>query len=153
MNLKKSDKMIAGIAVLVLVIAAVGIILYSEDKDEVELTSQSKEYAVKWMRGEGYLDVEGSVGKGGYTDPFTVAATGSDSVITKVDVQITWNDDYTKGILLNKGEDTITTSIALTGGDQKVYEATGVGNETLTFTVNSKPQDKTIEDVFPPVLI
>ena len=146
MNLKKSDKMIAGIAVLVLIIAAVGIVLYSEDKDEIKPTSQSKEYAVKWMRGEGYLPVDGSVGKGGYTDPFTVTATESDSVITKVDVLITWEDNYMKGKLFNKGEDTLTAKIGLTGEEPKEHKDTGMGNETLTFPVFSKPKDMNIED-------
>lgn len=146
MNLKKSDKMIAGIAVLVLIIAAVGIVLYSEDKDKVEPTPQSKEYAVEWIRGDGYLDVEESVGKGGYTDPFTVAATGSNSVITKVDVLITWKDGHSKNGLLNKGLDTITTNIGLTGEDLQEYTDKGSGNGTLTFSVFSKPQDKNIED-------
>jgi len=38
MNLKKSDKMIAGIAVAILIIAAIGIIMYTEEEDETPVT-------------------------------------------------------------------------------------------------------------------
>ena len=146
MNLKKSDKMIAGIAVLVLIIAAVAIVLYSEDKDEVKPTSQSKEYAVEWMLGEDSMVVTETVGEGGYKDPFTITVPKSDAVITKVDILITWEDNYMKGKLFNKGEDTLTVNIGLTGEEPKEHKATGMGNETLTFPVVSKPQDKNIEN-------
>lgn len=149
MNLKKSDKMIAGIAVIVLIIAAIGIIMYMPEDGKIEDDSKTKEFKVEWIRGDpGHLTVDETVGADGYTEPFTVTATGSDRVITKVDVLITWEDGHSKNGLLNKGLDTIATNIGLAGEDLLEYTTdTGIGNKTLTFSVFNKPQDKTIEDV------
>ena len=43
MNLKKSDKIIAVVAVLILIVAAVGIILYAESEDEVKVGNENEE--------------------------------------------------------------------------------------------------------------
>lgn len=148
MNLKKSDKMIAGIAVLVLIVAAVGIVLYSESEDEVEpTTTTGTEYVVEWVKGEGSKVIEETVGKDGYTEAFTLAGTKDCSVITSVSFHITWEDSKMKKGLFNKGEDTLNATISSDDGQTKVHEATGAGNETLTFSLNPKPKDETIDDV------
>jgi uncharacterized protein YpmB len=148
MNLKKSDKIIAIVAVVILIIAAIGVVLYADrEPDEVEPTTKSKEYAVEWIRSEGNLNIAESVGSEAYTTPFTITASSKpDSVLTSVNVLITWDDTITKNGLLNKGLDKITTKMALKGEDPKEYTATGMGNKTLTFSVFSKPQDENIED-------
>jgi len=147
MNLKKSDKMIAGIAVLVLIIAAVGIVLYTEEKQDKDELTEDKEFAVQWVHEVGSMTIEGSVGKTSYTEPFIITAPKSDAVITNVNVHISWTDDKMFGILRSIGADTIKTIIGLSGGESQEYQDKGMGNETFSFNVFTKPNDKDIEDV------
>jgi hypothetical protein len=148
MNLKKSDKMIAIAGVIILIIAAIVIIMYVPDKDNGEPTPTKKEYEVTWIKDEGSLVIDEYVDKEGYNKPFTVTALDHPgSVITNVYVKITWDDDYTKGKIVNKGEDIVTTKIGLSGAKPETYTDTGSGNKTLQFSVFSKPSDRLIEDV------
>ena len=149
MILKKSDKMIAIIGIVILIVAAISIIYYVYEEDEGETREQKKKtFEVKWIRDEGNMEIPGDTGRQSYTNPFTVTASRlkSNSVLTHVYVRIDWTDDFTKGKILNKGEDTLTANIALTGREPQTHKSTGSGNETLTFNIYSKPQDVTIEE-------
>ena len=136
MNLKQSDKMIAIVGVVILIIAAISIIYYVSSEDEVgEPTKEKKTFRVTWKEKNGEMNIpDENVGKESYTNPFTVL-TESGSVIKTVDVQIKWNDDNTYGILRVYGQDTLTATISLAGGETKTHESTGEGDETLSFNV------------------
>ena len=148
MNLKKSDKMIAIIGVVILIVAAISIVYYVSTDDEVrEPTTGEKVYKVTWEEKSGKMEIlDKFVGKEVYTDSFTVDA-GSGSVLTSVNVQIVWNDDNIYGLLIKKGHDTLTAKISLAGGETETHEGTGGGgNETLSFNVNSVSyKDEVIE--------
>ena len=147
MNLKKSDKMIAIVGVAILIIAAVGIVLYtaSEEPDEDEEPTEET-FMVTWNEYSGQLAcIEGYAGKSAsYTDPIAVSVP-SGSVLTSVGVQIVWEDDNTYRGILSKGKDTLTAEIGPAGGDTQPYQSIGSGNETLYFTVYDRPYDETLD--------
>ncbi len=153
MNLKQSDKMIAIVGVVILIIAAISIVYYVSTEDEVgEPTPKMKTFKVTWKEKNGEMKIpDVNVGKEPYTTSFTVPAE-SGSVLKIVDVQIVWEDDNVYGGLggripaLVKGQDTLTAKICLAGGETKTYEGTGEGNENLSFNVNSVScKDEVIE--------
>lgn len=151
MNLKKSDKIIALVGVVVLVVAAVGIVLYTSGGNEVvkKPEKEEKQYIVEWIEEPGQIaDITSFVSKKEpLTDQFVIE-TESGSVITDVYVQVIWEDDIvTKFALFRKGEDTLTATVTPSGGESKTHSEKGSGNETLSFSIYSKPHEETIEDV------
>lgn len=147
MNLKKSDKMIAIIGVVILIVAAISIVYYVSTEDEVrEPTEEEKIFEVKWIPDQDFIVINELVGKEGYEKNAPISALKPGSVITNVDVKIDWEDTNKLGKILNKGEDTITADITI-GGETKTHKDTGKGNETLQFTINSIPDEKIIKDV------
>jgi len=138
MNLKQSDKMIAIIGVVILIIVAISIVYYVSTEEEVgEPTKEKKTFKVAWNEKNGEMKITDiNIGKESYTTPFTVL-TESGSVLETVDVQIVWKDDNTYGILREYGQDKLTATISLAGGETKTHEATGEGDETLSFKMNT----------------
>jgi len=150
MTLKKSDKIIAIIGVIILIVALFGILLYAGSEEQTQETGTPKEvsYKVEWIPSSDTISKDGYAGrKGDYTEPFEIEVIKPGSVITKVDVNITWTDTKTYGILIKRGFDTLNADITLVGGETLTHTATGSGNETLTFTINEAPSDGVIEDV------
>ena len=148
MNLKKTDKMIAIVGVVILIVAAIGIVLYtSTDTDDNDIGSEDDVFYVTWTEGTGEMSlIEGYVGKSEvYSEPFTITGVPDGSILTSVDVQIVWEDDNTHMGILSKGIDTLTAEIGLTGGEAKPDVTQGIGNNTLSFTINDKPYDETID--------
>jgi hypothetical protein len=150
MNLKRSDKIIAAVGVIILIIAAIGIILYVESEDDVDEISSRKEikYEVEWTHASDSLDtITGNVGRpilqrsGTYTKPFEVTVPDG-NVLTKVDVCITWNDDNKYGLQNNKGLDELTAKFTY-GEATETHKKTGSGNETFTFTIYDAPEPLT----------
>lgn len=151
MNLKKSDKLIALVGVIILIAAAVGIVLYTLQPKSIPTTppKEMKKYSVEWIEKPGQIaDItEFASKKEPYTGQFIIE-TKPGSVITNVDVQVIWQDDVvTKFALFRKGEDTLTATINSPTGESKIHSEKGSGNETLSFSINSKPSDEIIEDV------
>ena len=149
MNLKKTDKIIAIVGVIILIVAAVGIILYTSYGNEEEDDTDEpvlKTFDVTWTKYSKSTTIEGyAASKGSYTDPFDVNAP-SDSVLTNVDVKLIWEDDVVKkGLLKTKCQDTLTAKISLQGGAEQDYVGIGSGNETMGFTVNSIPVDDFVD--------
>ena len=153
MNLKKSDKIIAVVGVIVLIVAAVGIIAFAPgDGDDNNVTNEEKlkDYEIKWekkntvVKEELFVDKDGLVESDFSFSPFSNMPV----VITNVEVSISWEDDLTLGVVLKNrdGEDTITAVITVDGKTLN-HEATGTGNQTESFSINSIPLDYTIEDV------
>ena len=156
MSLKKTDKIIAIIGVLILVIAGIGIFLYvgTEETPSSAPSTEEKIFEVKWVMDTGTMSIDGSAEKkNDYTTPFDVIEKQG-SVITEVVVSFNWEDDHTSGIILRKGiikrgVDTLTAEITL-GGEVQTHESEGYADNTtnpLTFTITSAPQDEEITDV------
>jgi len=148
--LKKSDKIIAVIGVIILIVALFGILLYAGSEEEPEETGASKKvsYKVEWIPSSDTISKDGYAGrKGDYTESFEIEVIKPGSVITSVDVKITWTDTKIEGILRKVGFDTLNAEISNVGGETLTHSSTGSGNETLTFTINEAPSDGVIEDV------
>ena len=147
-NLRKSDKMIAIVGVVILIVAAIGIVLYtSTDKGDNDIVPVEEVFYVTWKEGNGEMSIiERYVGKSEvYSEPFTITGVPAGSILTGVDVQIVWEDDNTHMGILSKGIDTLTAEIGLAGGETQPYESLGDGNKTLFFTIHDKPYDETID--------
>jgi len=148
MNLKKSDKLIAIVGVVILIVAAIGIVLYtSTDKDDNDIVPEGDVFYVTWTEDTGEMPpIEGYVGKSGvYSEPFTITGVPAGRILTGVDVQIVWEDDNTHMGILSQGVDTLTAEIGLAGGEAKPDVTQGIGNNTLSFTINDKPYGETID--------
>ena len=150
MALKKSDKIIAVVGVIILIVAIFGIILYAGTEESTEEEGEKKviSYQVEWIPGYDTINKNGFAGRNSnYNEPFDIEVAKPGSVITKVDVNITWKDTRTYGIIIKGGADTLKADITLVGGETKTHKGTGKGNESLTFIVNETPQNGIIEDV------
>lgn len=149
MALKKTDKIIAIIGVLILIIAGIGIFLYVGTEETSQgTTPQEKIYVVNWEEKTGTLSKPGDIqmkfklkGKQGtYSEPFDVS-TAQGNVITKVVVSFNWTDSRQKG---RGSADTFTATITPAGGEAKTHTSVGSADESkdpLTFSpINANPQ-------------
>lgn len=150
MDLKKNDKMILVAGVVILVIAAIGVAVYtSPDTDDIKAGDTEPEYetySYTWTRNTGETTIGGSlyVGKKSpYSDSFTITAS-SGSVLTDVEVQINWEDDSTYGLLIKKGKDTLTADVSQQGGETIQESSEGSGNMTFAFNLNDIPSSDSV---------
>jgi hypothetical protein len=140
MNLNKNDKIILIAGITILIIAGVGIALYtSPDEEGVKvLDTEQKYYNYNWMKDikdeiiEDNIYVEKS---STYKNNDLSIDSPPSSVITNIEIQIIWEDDYTYGIFRTRGEDTLTVTITDEKGESKTESATS--GENLTFQFNS----------------
>jgi hypothetical protein len=152
MNLKKTDKLIAVIGIVILIVAAVGILLYIESDDNGNGNGDNNvmdTYTVNWMEESNKMEINGYAGKSGaYADPIPIDVE-SGCVLTSVEFSIVWRDDYTHGSLLNTGRDKLNADISLEGGEPQTHSSTGGANATIgdAFKINDKPMDEIFEDV------
>ena len=146
MNLKKTDKMIAIVGVVILIVAAIGIVLYtSTDKDDNDIEPEENVFYVTWTEGTGEMSlIEGYADKV-YSEPFTITGVPAGSILTGVNVQLAWEDDCTHRGIFSKGIDKLTAEIGLTGCEVQTDVTQGSGNNTLFFTINDMPYDETID--------
>ncbi len=114
MNLKKSDKIIALVAVVILIIAAIGVILYTDIEPEVELPIKEMFlYNVTVETNSGSLRLDNTdysmTNKKPYTGTFEVTSDNLESI----DIYIEYEDNdrgFLK-ILKNSRKNTITVTV------------------------------------------
>jgi hypothetical protein len=160
MNLSRSDKIIAIVGVIILIIAAIGIFIYYqtyEEPEEVEVEPLITTYDITWAKGTGDILIGDSLYAGRqqtYNELITVTSTDrAFTILTDVEFHISWMDDKTVGILrfLKRGKDTLTASITPSmGGEGKGGESKWYGNLDFPFSVYDMPTETEIEaeDVF-----
>jgi len=147
MNLKKNDKLILIVGVVILIAAAIAIAFYtSADVDDTDIFTDSdkKTFDITWIDMTKDMPVIKGVAKKSYSESESISSPDL-SVLTKVEFQLTWADDYTSGILLNKGEDTLTAKIGKTGAEPERKTSVKQGNMTFSFNVNDRPSDDYVE--------
>lgn len=143
MTLKQSDKIIAIVGVIILIVAAFAIIIYAPEEDEPgKPKSKTGTFEVTWVKITGDMPTISEGAYNNYANPFTASAEPG-CVITEVSIHITWQDNNIWGLLKN-GKDTLTADFTFME-ETKTHEDTGSGNETIIFTVYSSPQETTIE--------
>lgn len=151
MALKKTDKIIAIIGVLILIIAGIGIFLYvgTEETTPSAPPIEEKIYNVKWAENTGTMSISGFAGKRAtYIDPINLTESQG-SVITDVTVYFVWKDDRHIGFILTRGWDTLTADITPPVGEAQTHQSKGGSDNTtgLTFDkLNSAPEDYEITD-------
>jgi len=143
-NLRKSDKMIAIVGVIILIVAGIGIALYtSAPKTESIVGPVEMLYYPVFTAEYGEMTISEYAGKT-YSDTVSITGVPSGSVLTSVDFHITWQDDKTVGLILKRGYDTLTADISYMG-ETETHSDSESGNETLSFSINSVPSADSIE--------
>jgi len=150
MNLKKNDKLILIVGVVILAIAAIGVAVYtSPDTGEIKAGDTEPEYepySYTWAINTGEITVGDSLytnKNSPYSDSFTVTTT-SGSILTGVEVQVNWNDDNTYGLLKTKGEDTLTADVSQQGSESIQESSKGSGNMTFNFNLKGIPPSDSV---------
>jgi hypothetical protein len=139
-SLKKNDKIIVIIAVIVLVAAGIGIAAYippkTEDIDNIVATNGNS-YHVSWeTHTVAYpLSEDFYAGK---TQSYNQEITINQHNLLSVNFKITWQDDHTYGLLRKKGLDTLSVEIK-SEGQTKNREQVGNGTMDIAFNLTDLP--------------
>jgi hypothetical protein len=144
-NLRKSDKLIAIVGVIILIVAGVGIALYVSEEPEEEITTEPENniyYPIFTAKSE-EITIKEYAGKK-YSDTITIDEVPSGCVLTGVDFCIKWKDDKTFGLIIKRGKDTLTAKISYME-ETLTHSSKASGNETLSFDINSVPSTDYIE--------
>jgi len=145
MVLSRNDKIIAVLAVVILIAVAVAIVFYEPAETEIIESQMVKTYNVTWAENTNDKTITGSAAKkSAYSGPFDIDVPDG-SVLTSVEVQVTWKDDHVYGLRKNKGLDKLTVDIGLVGGESHTHSGTGSGNETFTFNICDMPTIDSVE--------
>ena len=148
MALKKSDKLIAIIGVIILIIAGIAIFVYSSPEEEVPKVLKEKTIAYTWVSNEENVTFsDRAVKKQEYMADIVIDLSEG-KVLTGVNFWINWKDDYTRGLLFRKGEDTLTVKIDYLG-DEIDHKSTKKADTSIgDFMINDVPMDEvfTTED-------
>jgi hypothetical protein len=136
MNLKKSDKIIAISAVVILILAAIGVILYTDTEPEMEITVEELyRYNVKVEENSNTLTLDNKdysiTDRKPYTGSFEVFSDN----LKNIDINVEYNDND-RGLLRflrERRKNTITVKV-YDGFDNEVDSImiTGMGNENLS---------------------
>jgi hypothetical protein len=141
--MKKIDKIVIAVGVVVIIIAAIGIWYYSQLPIEEEPEEVLKTFDVMWEERQGSLTpIEGVAYDKvlGKDEEFNETILIPVSNIREVTFTLTWEDDRTFG-LKNKGRDTLTFSVISPDGEE-IGSEPSVGNGTIVFTaVNPESPD------------
>ncbi|MBW1814914.1 MAG: hypothetical protein JRJ39_14960 [Deltaproteobacteria bacterium] len=142
-NLRKSDKMIAIVGVIILIVA--GVALYtSAPETESTVASEEMLYYPVFTAESGEMTINEYAGKT-YSDTVSITGVPSGGVLTSVDFQITWEDDKIFGLIIKRGQDTLTADISYMGKTETHTSTGSAKNATLSFSINSVPSVDYIE--------
>jgi len=147
MNLKKNDKLILIVGVVILIVAAIAIAFYtSADVDDIDVFTESdkKTFDITWNEVSTEMPVINGKAEKSYSESESISSPDG-SILTKVEFQLIWADDYTTGLLINKGEDTLTAKIGKPGAEPEIKTSTKQGTITFSFPVNDRPSDNYVE--------
>jgi len=147
MNLKKNDKLILIVGVVILIAAAIGIAFYtSADVEDIDIFTDSdkKTFDITWSEMTTDMPVIRGVAKKSYSETESISAPDG-SILTKVEFQLTWEDDHTSGLLITKGADILNAKIGKPGAEPEKKTSTEKGNMTFSFSVNDRPPSDYVE--------
>jgi hypothetical protein len=157
MILKRSDKLIAIIGVIILIIAGIGIFIYisNEDDSDDDLDDGNKnEFMVEWIQEDHLIKTTGYAGrKGSYSETITNTIYKEPlSVLLNVEIRVIWKDTQNYGRFLRSGpikvgQDSLSAEFTYDGESKMIPSHTGQGNKSEQFSIYNKPSDQLIEDV------
>jgi len=149
MKLKKNDKIILVVGIVILIAAGTGIALYTvEDTDDTDVKEDTDMFSYTWIKKEGTIDLlsnEYASNSEPYESIVSITSP-SNSVLTSITMKLSWQDDRTYGLLTEKGVDTLTAEISR-GADPKTITSEGGGNETLIFKIYTMPESGKVEAI------
>ena len=145
MNLKRNDKIILIVGVVILIIAGAGIALYKTPTENGDIDTIKKDgnyYDYSWESDTKTKSIQSPMVEkdSPFEETFTITGIPDGAVLTQLTVMIDWIDDKTFGILRTKGQDTLTIEVIQDGkplDDTSVME----GNHSFSFNINSMPRD------------
>jgi hypothetical protein len=154
MALKKSDKLIAIVGVLILIVAGIAIFFYSSPEEEVPKVIKEKTYTYTWVSHEENMTfTDRAVKRQEYLADIIIDLSEG-KVLTSVNFWINWKDDYTRGLLIRKGEDKLTVKVSY-AGEEYTHKSTKRADESFAdFNINNIPQDEvytTDDEDFDPI--
>ena len=153
MSLKKSDKIIAVVGVVIILVAIAGILFYYETEDTTDdngKPTEKIEYEVEWIEETGNFTLENTfAGKNApYTDPINIDLKDGE-ILKDVDIYISWSDDYISKFSLPSRNcaDDLSATFTPTEGEAQTHDSTGSGEETIHFVIykDTDPVDGIIE--------
>jgi hypothetical protein len=146
-SLKKNDKIIIVAAVIVILLASIGIAMYTSPEPEPisTTTTGGTTYAVEWKTHNGSLTpISEFAGK---RSPYETTVTIPEANLKTITFNMTWVDDHST-FLKRFGLDTLTIEVTTADGEIAETESnvsvakTREGNILFTVTVdNSRPPD------------
>ncbi len=149
MELKKSDKMILIIGVIILILSAIGIALYTSPPGEEKIgeIQIEKTFSPTWLKEEKEINLGESLfveRSKPFEDTYTITVEeGEAAVLTSVNISLSWEDDVTYGIFFKKGLDTLTATITCAGREKKNISK-GSGDIWFNFSINSVPSEEVV---------
>ncbi len=148
MALKSSDKLIAIVGVIILIIAGIAIFLYSSPEEEVPKVIKEKTYTYTWTSFEENMTFSDKAAKKQEYLADILIDLGAGKVLTEVNFWISWKDDFTRGLLIRKGEDRLTVTVGY-GGEEITHQSKKQADESFAdFIIYDVPQEEvyTTED-------
>jgi hypothetical protein len=145
-HLKKNDKIIVIVGVVILLIAGIGIAVYSP-AEQMEIPHYNPDgmytYDVSWNNYSKTvsIDTETYAGRG---SAFNHEIDIEHKNILNVIVEISWEDDYSYGIIFTKGLDTLTADIQCKGKTDS-WVSVGNGSKEFYYSVNAMPYDTQVQ--------
>lgn len=144
-HLKKNDKIIVIVGVVILLIAGIGIAVYSPTEHSgISHFHPDGMYAydVSWNNYSKTVSIDAQTyaGRGA---PFNYELDIKHKNILNVVVEISWQDDHTYGILFTRGLDTLTADIQCKGKTDS-WVSIGEGSREFYYSINSMPYDTQI---------
>ena len=148
-SLRRNDKIIIVVGVVILLAAGAGVALYSPSKVETPTQSATTltSYTVKWQEKTGSLSSISKFASKG--TPYSVNVTIDQTNLKSISFQLTWVDN--KALLKRFGLDTlaldVTTPMGTTvSGSMQSQKKTKAGNFTVNITVSdTQPKVKTVQ--------
>jgi hypothetical protein len=145
-SLKKNDKIIIIVAVVILVIAGVGVAMYQSPKapkDYSSLRTSEKNYNVTWSLRNGTLSTLSDFA--GKKTPYEGTVTIPEGNVNSITFNLTWTDDHMT-ILKRMGLDSLTLDVSMPDGMNSFSEtktsAPKTGFGIINYTV--------YKDIIPP---
>jgi len=144
MNLKRNDKIILIVGVVILIVAGAGIALYNAPSEDLDVDTKDMSetyYEYEWDVKRGSETIESPTLEEGtpFEKAYTITSPAG-TVLTQVKLNVVWVDDNTYGILRTKGQDTVTAEIKLDGKSDEDSSSEVNGNLSFQFNVNSMPR-------------
>ncbi len=157
MILKSSDKLIAIIGVIILIIAGIGIFIYisnEDDSEEDQVVKSIKKFKVEWIQEVSLpekISNTRAVRDKPYNKPIEITVNKEPlSVLTFVDINLKWKDSCT-GLILRNGilklaSDKLKAEFTFNGKSEKIPQHTGQGDRKISFSLFNEPTEEIIED-------